>query len=126
MVTAVDTYRRSSGLAELPLPSPQPGAPSQRRPAGARAGPGFSPTLAPEDRGPDDPDLYRSGARYGANIHRGLSLVPDSMIHWWDLMEDLYQSSAQMRDFAHDHRAIGHAQIEMIAARVAALNRCEY
>jgi hypothetical protein len=54
------------------------------------------------------------------------SLVPDSMIQWWDMLEAMYQSSAQMRDFAHEYRAVTHPQIEMLAARVAALNRCEY
>lgn len=55
-----------------------------------------------------------------------MSLVPDSMIHWWDMLEAMYQSSAQMRDFGRDYRAVTHAQIELLAARVAALNRCEY
>jgi len=31
-----------------------------------------------------------------------------------------------MRDYGVDYRAIGHPQIELLAARVAALNRCEY
>jgi len=52
--------------------------------------------------------------------------VPNSMIHWWDVLEELYQSSPQMRDYGVEYRAISHAQIELLAARVAALNRCEY
>jgi hypothetical protein len=126
VVTAVDTFHRGVGLLPPALPDAVAGAPHRRRPIGVRPGTGFLPTLAPEDRAVDDPDLYRSGERYGANIHRALSLVPDSMIHWWDLMEALYQSSGQMRDFAHQYRAISHAQIEMVAARVAANNACEY
>ena len=31
-----------------------------------------------------------------------------------------------MREFGTEFRAINHAQLEMLAARVAALNRCEY
>jgi hypothetical protein len=31
-----------------------------------------------------------------------------------------------MRDFSREYRAVTHAQIEMLAARVAALNRCHY
>jgi len=38
----------------------------------------------------------------------------------------MYQSSQQMRDFTREYRAISHAQIECLAARVAAINRCEY
>lgn len=130
VVTAVDTFRRAAGLAPWRLPEPLPGDPARHRPAGARPGLAWVATLAPEDVTQDDPDLYREHpgprARYGANIHRALSLVPSSMIHWWDMLEAMYQSSAQMRDFARDYRAVTHAQIELLAARVAALNRCEY
>jgi AhpD family alkylhydroperoxidase len=31
-----------------------------------------------------------------------------------------------MRDFSREYRAISHAQIELLAARVSALNRCLY
>ena len=130
VVTAVDTFHSAAGLAPRPLPEPLPGRPARHRPAGARPGLAWVATLAPEDVTPDDPDLYREHPgpreRYGANIHRALSLVPDSMIHWWDMLEAMYQSSAQMRHFARDYRAVTHAQIELLAARVAALNRCEY
>jgi len=130
VVTAVDTFRRAAGLQPRVLPVPRGGAPTRRRPHGARPGLAWVATLAPEDVTPADPDLYREHpgprARYGANIHRALSLVPHSMIHWWDMLEAMYQSSSQMRDFARDYRAVTHAQIELLAARVAALNRCEY
>jgi hypothetical protein len=130
VVTAVDTFRRAAGLEPWVLPTPRDGAPTRRRPSGARPGLAWVATLSPEDVTPDDPDMYRDHpgprTRYGANIHRALSLVPDSMIHWWDMLEAMYQSSAQMRDFAREYRAVTHPQIELLAARVAALNRCEY
>jgi alkylhydroperoxidase family enzyme len=130
VTVAIDTFRRGAGLPPLPFPEPQPGEPSRRRPVNAKPGLGFVATLAPDDRTAADPDLYQDHPgprrRGGANIHRALSLVPDSMMHWWDVLEELYQSSRQMRDYDVDYRAIGHAQIELLAARVAALNRCEY
>ena len=130
VVTATDTFRRAQGLPILDLPDARSGEPSRRRPAKARAGLGWVGTLAPENRSADDPDLYGDHPaprrRPGANIQRALSLVPDAMIHWWDLFETMYQSSGQMRDFGREYRAISHAQIELLAARVAALNRCEY
>ena len=130
VVVAADTFRRGAGLEPLPLPIAGSGAPSRRRPRGARPGTGWVATLAPEHREAEDPDLYQEHPgpreRYGANIHRALSLVPESMIHWGNLLEEMYQSSSQMRDYGRDYRAIGHAQIELLAARVAALNRCEY
>jgi hypothetical protein len=130
VVTAVDTFRHAAGLELLPLPAPTDGAPTQDRPRNAHPGLCWVATLAPEDVTPDDPDLYREHPgpreRYGANIQRALSLVPRSMMHWWDLLEAMYQSSREMRDFTHEYRAVTHPQIELLAARVAALNRCEY
>jgi len=130
VTVAVDTFRRGSGLAPLPFPAAVPGIPSRRRPTGAKPGLAFVATLAPDDRTENEPDLYQDHPgprrRVGANIHRALSLVPHSMIHWWDVLEELYQSGPQMRDYGVDYRAISHAQIEMLAARVAAMNRCEY
>jgi hypothetical protein len=130
VTVAIDTFRRGSGLSPLPLPQAETGAPPRRRPSGAKAGLGFVATLAPEDRTDAEPDLYQDHPgprrRVGANIHRALSLVPDAMIHWWDVLEELYQSGPQMRDYGVEYRAISHAQIELLAARVAALNRCEY
>jgi len=37
-----------------------------------------------------------------------------------------YLPGAVMRDFSREHRAISHPQIELLAARVSALNRCLY
>jgi hypothetical protein len=60
------------------------------------------------------------------NIHLALSLVPEAMIAWWDMFEPMYLKSAEMRDFHREFRAVTHAQIEMLAARTAALNQCIY
>jgi len=130
VTTAIDTFRFAAGLDPWDLPQPVPGQPTRRRPSGAKPGLAWMATLAPEDRTTGDPDLYRDlpgpRARPGANIQRALSLVPDAMMHWWDMFEPMYMTSAQMRDFAREPRAVSHAQMEMLAARVAALNRCEY
>jgi len=130
IVVAVDTFRRAAGLPVLPLPIAEVGEPSRRRPHGAKPGLAWMPTLAPEDRAPEDPDLYREHPgprqRGGGNVHRALSLVPQSTIHWWDMFETMYLPAPAMRDFGREYRAISHAQIEMLAARVAALNQCVY
>jgi hypothetical protein len=130
VTVAVDTFRHALGLDALPLPRPQPGAPSSHRPRGVKPGPGWGFMLAAEDRDADDPDLYREHPgprqRSGANIILSLSAVPYSMMHWWDLIEAMYQPGPWMRDYGREYRAISHGQIEMLAARVAALNRCEY
>jgi hypothetical protein len=130
IVVAVDTFRAASGLPMLPLPVPAAGEPARRRPCGAKPGLAWMPTLSPEDRSPEDPDLYRENPgpreRGGGNVHRALSLVPQSMIQWWDMFETMYLPAPAMRDFSREYRAISHAQIEFLAARVAALNQCVY
>jgi hypothetical protein len=130
VVAAIDTFRYAAGLDLWALPLARSGSPTLRRPLGAKPGPGWIAALAPEDRTEDDPDLYGDQPgirrRTGANIHRALSLVPNAMMHWWDMFETMYQTSAQMRDFSREPRAVTHAQMELLAARVAALNRCEY
>ena len=130
VTVAIDTFRHAAGLLANPLPIPQPGVPRRRRPAGAKPGPGWTSSLAPEAVTAAEPDLFREHPgpreRRGANIHLALSLVPHSMIHWWDLFEPMYMAGPEMRDFDHEFRAISHAQLEMLAARVAALNQCEY
>jgi hypothetical protein len=130
IVVAVDTFRFAIGLDPLALPEIHQGEPTRRRPAGAKRGLTWVGTLAPEDVGPDDPDLYHVRPdvlkRSGANIQRALSLVPQSMIQWWDMFETMYMPGPWMRDFSREYRAVTHAQMEMLAARVSALNRCEY
>ena len=127
---AIDTFHHAAGLPPRPLPAPAPGQPSRQRPTGATPGPGWTASLRPDDVTSAEPDLFREHPgpreRRGANIHLAFSLVPHSMIHWWDLFEPMYMSGPQMRDFDREFRAISHAQLEMLAARVAALNQCEY
>ena len=126
ITTAVDTFDRARGAGPRDLPTAMPGKPNLRRPAGAKPGLGWMPMLAPEDVMPEDPPLYSSAGRIGGNVHRALSLVPEAMMHFWDLFEAMYLPQAAMRDFGREYRAIDHAQIEMLAARVAVRNQCVY
>ena len=126
ITTAVDTFDRGVDAPLRALPVPSPGMPTRRRPAGAKPGLGWMPMLAPEDVTPDDPPLYASAGRIGGNVHRALSLVPEAMMQFWDLFEAMYLPQDAMRDFGREYRAINHAQIEMLAARVAVRNQCVY
>lgn len=126
ITTAVDTFDRGHGSSPRTLPEAQPGAPTRWRPKGAKSGLGWMPMLAPEDVGAEDPPLYASAGRNGGNVHRALSLVPQAMMQFWDLFETMYLPQDAMRDFAREYRAVEHAQIEMLAARVAVRNQCVY
>jgi len=126
ITTAVDTFDRGRGAGLRALPDALPGMPLRRRPKGAKPGLGWMPMLAPEDVTPEDPPLYSAAGRIGGNVHRALSLVPQAMMQFWDLFETMYLPQDAMRDFAREYRAVEHAQIEMLAARVAVRNQCVY
>jgi alkylhydroperoxidase family enzyme len=124
LVTALDTFDHALGRAVRPLPPSSPGEPRKVRPAGAKRDLAWVHTVAPQDLTPDDPDPY---AVHGEkNIHRALSLVPQEVFNFFDLDIELYLKDDEIRAFGTKHRALTHAQIEMLAARVSALNGCYY
>jgi hypothetical protein len=121
----VDTFALALGEAPWRLPEPRPGAPSHYRPRNARREGAWVPWLSHLDADPAESDLFPP-QRPGSHIYRAMSLVPDEVRGFFDLVKTHYLQAHQMRDFAHEFRAITHAQIEFLAARVSALNRCEY
>jgi alkylhydroperoxidase family enzyme len=122
-VTAIDTFCRGIGVPPHPLPASVPGTPSRYCPSAAKQNEAWVPNIAHDDHGPDEADLFR-GRR--SNIRRALTLVPDEARGFFDLVETQYLPGAAMTDFAHEYRAITHAQVELVAARVSALNQCFY
>jgi len=124
-VVAVDTMALGLGLEASPLPDPQPGSPSRYRPQGAKPGGAWVPWVEPADASAAERAIYPTD-RPPANIMKAMGLVPDEVRSFFDLVNHQYLPGAVMRDFAHEYRAISHAQIELLAARVSALNRCLY
>jgi len=122
---AIDTMARGLGFDALPLPDPEPGAPSRHRPAGAKPGGAWVPWIEPDELGEAEAGLYPSD-RPPANIMKAMSLVPEEARSFFDLVTHQYLPREVMRDFSREYRAISHAQIELLAARVSALNRCLY
>ncbi len=124
IVTGLDTFDRALGRPPRQLPEPVAGEPSRVRPAGAKRNLAWVATLAPEDIAAGDPDPYT--VHGDKNIHRGVSLVPQEVLNFFDLDVELYLRDEEIRDFDHEYRAINHAQIELIAARASAINACFY
>ena len=120
----IDSFCRALGIPPFPLPEPQPGEPSGYRPAGVREGIAWVPILAPEDASGPEADLYPDTPMV-PNIARALSLVPDharllqaeSRSHYM-AMEDIPNPAVRC--------AIDRMQMELVAARVSALNECFY
>jgi hypothetical protein len=124
IIVALDTFDLALGRPLRRLPAAAPGAPARRRPAGAKRNLAHVATLAPEAVAPGEPNPY--AAHGDKNIHRALSLVPEEVQSFFDLDVELYLRDHEIRDFSREFRAISHRQIELIAGRTSALNRCYY
>jgi len=122
---ALDTFAYGIGMAPPPLPQPADGVATRHRPAGAMPGPAWVPWIEGADLTEAEAGIYPVG-RPPANIHKAMSLVPAEVKSFFDLCEQHYLGPHEMRDFGREFRAITHAQIELLAARVSALNRCFY
>lgn len=124
MLTGVDAFARSLGIATFPLPEPRAGEPSHYLPASAKAGAAWVPMIAPEDAGGLEADLYPAGAVI-PNIVRALSLVPSEVRMLQTLAATHYLPVEQITD-PTARRSLDRMQIELVAARVSALNQCFY
>ena len=121
LTAGLDTQCRALGVPPFPLPQPLSGSPTGRSPEGMTRGIAWVPLLRPEDASGPEADLYGGGG-FVPNILRALSLVPGHipvMRNW---------SAAHYVDVADRtaRRAIDRSQIELVAARVSALNECFY
>lgn len=124
LLAGLDFFHRAFGSDAPPLPAPLPGEPSGYRPAGVSPGPGWVPTLAPEDATGPESDLYPDTAHV-PNIARALSLVPAHARILRTLTRTHY---VRLEDLMNPGvgRDLDRTQIELVAARVSALNECFY
>lgn len=123
-VVAVDTFCRGIDVAPSALPEPQAGEPSRYEPEGLAYDRAWVPVLQPDAVRPAEADLYPGGK--AMNSKKAMSMVPDEVRGFFDLLVTHYYAPEQQWDFANEYRAISHAQTELIAGRVSALNGCAY
>jgi hypothetical protein len=124
-VASLDAFCRGIGAPPRPLPAPVAGDPSRKRPAGARHDGAFVPLLAPGDVEEGERGVF-DGPR-APYIERALSLVPDAVRAMKDLGAAQYVPMGRVPDVAYGgDRALSRPQIEVLAARVSALNECFY
>ena len=124
--TNIDDFARGLGIASRELPPIDSGEPSRVRPAEAVGGEAWVP-MVPDGAagGAVGERLY--GKDWAANILRALSLVPDEAVSIIDLEEVEYRSVKIIMDFSFTHDpAISRSQVELVAARISALNACFY
>lgn len=124
-VFSVDEFHRALGLEREALPEPQAGEPSRYRPPQAIPGTGFVPMIPTDGATGNEADLWPGGR--SANVIRALSLVPDAVRDWLNLSAAQYLSVQKMVNmFKQPDRSIDRMQMELIAARVSAINECFY
>ena len=121
---SIDSFHRGIAAPLEPFPEARPGEPTRYRPAGAKPGMAWAPTISGRAAKGPVADLY-DGMPPG-NVLVALSLVPDEVRQLFDLSAVHYLSPAEMTDFGSPSRALTRAQIEIIAGRVSALNECFY
>jgi hypothetical protein len=124
LTAGMDSFARAFGVPPFELPRPAPGEPSRHRPASAKPAGAFVPMVAPEDAAGPEADLYPAGA-FVPNIVRALSLVPDEVRALRRSSDAHYVSIEQIPD-PTARRTIDRMQMELVAARVSALNQCFY
>ncbi len=123
-VAGLDAFARARGVPPAPIPDPLPGEPSRHRPSGAAPEGAWVPMVAPEAAVGPEAGLY-GDAPIVPNIVRALSLVPDEARALRALVDAHYVPVARIPD-PTARRALDRAQIELVAARVSALNECFY
>jgi hypothetical protein len=124
LTTGMDYFARALGVPPFPLRPALPGEPSRYVPAAATGGTAWVPMIAVEDATGAEADLY-SGAPFAPNIVRALSAVPDEVRALWRSMSAHYLPTASIPD-PSARRSLDRMQMELVAARVSALNQCFY
>jgi hypothetical protein len=124
MVAGLDAFCAAAGIPRFTLGEPLPGEPARYRPANVKEGIAWVPILAPEDAVGPEHDLYPEAPMI-PNIVRALSLVPD---HARMLQLENHSHYIPLPDMTNPTigRDLDRLQIELVAARVSALNECFY
>ena len=120
---SVDTFAHAAGLERRELPQARPGEPTRVRPSEASQGSAWVPWIGPDDAWGSEISHFGPNV---SNVRRALSLVPDEAIGFLSMVGAQYLNGDQMFDFSTEYRAITHAQIELIAGRISAINQCAY
>ncbi len=110
---AADAFCEAMGIDHEPFPEPEAGEPTRERPDGMG------------DIGAWVPVQVIDWKR--ANVARAMSLVPEGVRTFFRMVAAMYTGTASDFDrMVWDHRPLARPQVELLAARVSALNQCFY
>lgn len=115
--TVADTFCLAFGIEVLELPPAQPGEPSQISSSNVVDVGAFVPV----SNLTEPPERWSHMSRMG-HVRASLGLVPAAFEEFWDLFEQLEDSTRNERPDV----PFGPPQIEFVRSRVSALNSCFY
>ncbi len=124
LLAGIDYTARALGAPPPTLPEPLPGEPSRHRPASAKPGVAWVPMIDVADADGAEADLYPK-LPFVPNIMRALSLVPEQARALQRSSDAHYVAMADLSN-PNARRDLDRLQIELVAARVSALNECFY
>jgi hypothetical protein len=124
LLAGLDAFCSAAGIPRFPLPEALPGEPSGYRPDNLTEGIAWVPIVTPGNAAAPEADLYPEGVMI-PNIVQALSLVPD---HVRILKRENDSHYIPLVDMTNPTvgRDLDRLQIELVAARVSALNECFY
>jgi hypothetical protein len=108
---AIDAFAEALGVELEPLPAPQAGVEPNR--------------IRPEGVGDIGAHVDAMLAYPGPNVGRAMSLAPDDNATFFGLVASMY-AVADFAELVWKDRPLTRPQVELVAARVSAINECFY
>ena len=121
-----DAFARTIGAGRADIAQPEAGEPTRTVPPGADHSRGaWVPMVSPREAVGDQRAAYDALVGGAPNILRALSLVPSEHLSMLEVGDTCYLTG-DLLDLDTDDRPLTRPQIELIAARVSAVNECFY
>jgi hypothetical protein len=123
----IDTFGRALGLPMNALNNSHPGKPSGDRPESTVVEHAWVPTLPSGKKGGKEAAALYGDADFVANIYSALSLVPQEASLVMEMGRVQYVGRNDFMNFEFRRsEQFSRAQLELVAARISALNNCFY
>ena len=124
---SVDTFCRSLGLSMCLLADARDGVPSKQLPDTATIDHAWVPIIPAGPKGGAPAQALYGETDFVANIFSALSLVPDEASGVMQLGQTQYVEARDFQNFKFFRdENFSRAQLELVAARISALNNCFY